>query len=432
MKKSLKYSFLVFLFIALIIYDFYYCQFLKSNFEFFSIYLFPDDKNSKGELFKIILSILGALAVIYGLYVSLRRARAMERGVEKQGESIENQTKQLELSRKSQIDERFKNAIEHLGSEKEPIILGGIAELHQIAKENKKDYAEIVFNILCSYIRSNADIYNKTADDINHTAIQTIINYLFKRDFNQDIYSNLNANLGHTNLLGINFDECNLNKANLVFCYLPSLKKVNLTHANLSGSIFRTSRIFDSDLSNSDLRSVIFHFGVIKDSSMKSCNISSTSFLECEIENVNFDNNTFYQVDFSASYINKISIEECSFTSGKFLCSHLENIDFSKLDLFGGCDFRASSFHSVTINNVITSSNFKGTNNEINKHPQLYDRRLKDRVGKGTEIFIENIEFGNNQIGVLTDEDCDEIKDYIKKEEKRTIEKKKVNSKVDK
>jgi len=80
------------------------------------------------------------------------------------------------LSLKAQIDERFKNAIEHLGSDKEPIILGGIAELHQIAKEDCKKYAEVVFNILCSYIRTETSIYNKNADDINSTAISTIIN----------------------------------------------------------------------------------------------------------------------------------------------------------------------------------------------------------------------------------------------------------------
>lgn len=122
MKKILKYIGLS-ISILFLIFVIIKWESVKLNFESFSEYLFPNNEDNKGELFKILLSIIGAIAVMFGLYVAYRRAKAMERGVEKQGESIQNQNEQLKLSRKSQIDERFKNAIEHLGSEKEPVII---------------------------------------------------------------------------------------------------------------------------------------------------------------------------------------------------------------------------------------------------------------------------------------------------------------------
>jgi len=128
----------------------------------FAHWAYPSEEDRNGKILQLILNILAGLAVLYGLYVSHKRARAMESGVEKQGEALENQNIQIELTRKSQIDERFKNAIEHLGSDKEPVILGGIAELNQIATENPAQYSEVVFNILCSYIRTTSSIKKKS------------------------------------------------------------------------------------------------------------------------------------------------------------------------------------------------------------------------------------------------------------------------------
>lgn len=424
MKKVLKYIglsisilFLIFLVIK--------WEFVKLNFESFSEYLFPNNENNKGELFKILLSIIGAIAVMFGLYVAYRRAKAMERGVEKQGESIQNQNEQLKLSRKSQIDERFKNAIEHLGSEKEPVILGGIAELHQIAIENKDDYAEVVFNILCSYIRTTANVYDKKADDINHTAIQTIVNYLFKKSSDKNLYCDFEANLGHTNLLGIDLNGCNLKKAKLSFCYLPSISDSNLQFSELSKSIFVVSKIIESNLLGSNLHGTIFQHCEIRNTSFDKINFAKSVFLGCEIEDSNFDNNTFSNVNFSASYIKNISLKNCSILSGTFYCAHLDKLDFSGLELFGGCDFRAVSFNKVQFANVITSSNFRGVDESINKHPQLYEERLKERVGKEGQINIYNLEYGKNSLGILTDKDYEEIINEIKTLEQHKIEKKK-------
>ncbi|REE27700.1 pentapeptide repeat protein [Winogradskyella pacifica] len=398
---------------------------IRLKFEDFSHYLFPGDSDGKGELFKIILSVFGAIAVVYGLYISLRRAKAMESGVEKQSESIDNQSKQLELSRKSQIDERFKNAIEHLGSDKEPIILGGIAELHQIAKENKTNYSEVVFNILCSYIKSTADVYTKKADDINHRALQTIVNYLFKKNSNST-YNNLVGNLSYTNLNGLDLTDCNFQNYNLSSCYLPNLNGSNLKLSKLSNSILRTSKLIDVDFSQSDLMFTTFHYCEIKNSIFSGSEISKTVFLECEIEDVEFDNvNFFYDVNFSSSYLKNISIDNCSIVSGDFSCSHIEKIAFSKLELFGSCDFRAASFHEVIINNVITSSKFNGANYDINENPQLYDRRLKARVGKPSELNIVGVQYGKNETGILTEADCMEIELKIKNLEKWEIAKNK-------
>src|SRR5690606_17902397 len=190
---------------------------------------------------------------------SLRRAKAMEQGVLRQKESLDIQSEQISITRKAQTDERFKNAVEHLGSEKEPIILGGVAELHQIAKENKNEYAEIVFNILCSYVRSNANIYKKTADQINETVNQTIVNNIFKLFDKPDYpYSGLLANLNSSNLISLDFDNTNLVGANFSFCYMPSMKNSNLEYSKLNKAVFSLSDISDVSFIGAELHQTLF------------------------------------------------------------------------------------------------------------------------------------------------------------------------------
>ena len=424
MKKIIKYIPIVF-FLLLVCLLILYGNIVKLKFEDFSKYLFPSNVDGKGELFKIILSVFGAIAVVYGLYISLRRAKAMEKGVEKQSESINNQAEQLELSRKSQIDERFKNAIEHLGSDKEPIILGGIAELHQIAKENKENYSEVVFNILCSYVSTMSHVYSKTADDINHKALQAIINYLFKKESNNNLYIDYFANLSHSNLLGLDMTYCNFQNCDLSFCYLPSLNNSDLRYSKLSKSIFRTPTIENADFTGSDLMDTVFHFCKIKNCKFNLVENSKTIFLACTIENVSFNNVSFHDVSFCSSYVKNISLLGSSLLSVDFSCSHLEEIDFSDLNLFGGCDFRVASFHNVNFKNIITESKFNGANYEINEYPQLYDNRLKARLNKDCEIKIRDVEYGKNDIGTFTKEDKEEIESKIKEIEFREIIKRK-------
>lgn len=89
------------------------------NLEIISLFLYPDNLDRNGEVVKLTLSVIGGIGVLLGLYIAHKRAMITEK-------TVENQSKQLEHAQKWQIDERFKNAVEHLGSDKEAIILGGV------------------------------------------------------------------------------------------------------------------------------------------------------------------------------------------------------------------------------------------------------------------------------------------------------------------
>lgn len=283
------------------------------NYENFSLWLFPKNDDRNGELFKIILSVLGALGILFGLYVSLRRAKAIEEGVKIQSRAINIQSSQIQLSRKAQIDERFKNAVEHLGNEKEPIILGGIAELNQIAKENKNDYSEIVFNILTSYIRSNSN------SNDNRTVIQTIVDNLFSKNF-ENPYKYFNADLKRSNLIGINMSDKNLNNSDL--------------------SYSKISEISNTEISNSILNNTIFFFPTIKNIDFSTTKIYKTIFFGGNMENCNFNLiSDFPTASFINSNLKKIKFNDCQMSDWNFIASTIENSVFNKCEIIKTISF---------------------------------------------------------------------------------------------
>ena len=388
-------------------------------FEEFAFWLFPENTNRNGELFKIFLSILGSLGILFGLFVSLRRAKAMEKGVQEQREAIKIQGEQISISRKAQTDERFKNAVEHLGSEKEPIILGGVAELHQIAKENNTEYAEIVFNILCSYIRSNANIYKKTAEDINTTVIQTIVNNLFKpTNFLENTYSGLYANLRHSNLNSINFDNANLENSNFSFCYMPDLNGTNLEDSNLTRAEFTLSDLIDINFEGANLHQTVFHAATLENINMgEDTKLLSTYFIDSQLKNVNFNNNNVSGCKIIATEITDSKFNNCEIVASNFMGSGLSNIDLSHLSLFGTNDFRATGFINVKIDTIVTQTKFNGCRHGESLRYNFADK-IKKIIGQKANLKGINLlssRFSNCDTGELTNKDIDEmIQEYDK------------------
>ena len=95
----------------------------------------------ENEARKTLAYIMGGLLAIIGIYMAHRRIRALER--------------QVLVAQEGQITERFTRAIEHLGSDKIEIRLGGIYALERIANDSDKDYWPIM-ETLTAYVRENA------------------------------------------------------------------------------------------------------------------------------------------------------------------------------------------------------------------------------------------------------------------------------------
>jgi Pentapeptide repeats (8 copies) len=153
--------------------------------------------------------------------------------------------KNLKVSEDKQVTERFSKSIEHLGSEKIDIRLGGIYALEQIAFDSDKYHWTIV-EILSAFIREKRPLDSTDPVGIDIQAALTVIG---RRKVELDPNSKY-IDLRAVNLARVEIQTANLSGANLTF---SNLTKANLTSSNLSSADLRGSNLTCANLSNADL-----------------------------------------------------------------------------------------------------------------------------------------------------------------------------------
>lgn len=275
--------------------------------------------NPNGEFFKVILSVLGGIGIIYGLWINSQRIKAQN----KQNKLVEDRN----LDQKSyDADKRFGEAIGYLGSENTSIVLGGIYALYQLAKEDDR-YKPIVAGIFTSYLKnlskkhsavngspsSFSALYSPTIPDL-------IVNLLFSTE---NIFKEIYLNLTHTNFKYINFSN-------------------DINNCNFDNCTFTQCR-FESNIVNSSFRSCKFEgtiFGISKYNEFLSCDftlstLKNSRFLGLSIKNTNFSFSNLIQ-SFS---INVKQLVDCAFVGINFECkcnfnniSSFKNISVIKKD----------------------------------------------------------------------------------------------------
>ena len=178
-----------------------------------------------------LVQILTGILVLVGLYWTSRRVLAAE-------ETVRVAQENVRVAEEGQITDRFTKAIEHLGSDKMAIRLGGIYALERIAKDSEKDQGPIM-EVLTAYVRENAPKQGKSAEEAAAkptTDIQAILTVLGRRKATEikrpgDIINLSNTHLAGLVLFGANLSGVNLSRANLSLAVLTG---ANLNMANLS------------------------------------------------------------------------------------------------------------------------------------------------------------------------------------------------------
>ncbi len=371
-----------------------------------SFWAYPDSSNRNGELLKDFLAVSGGLAVLAGLYISFVRSRAMERNVQNQQKQVESQHKQIEnqgieigLSRESLLNEQFKNAVEHLGSESEPVILGGVAELNFLATSQKEKFAEIVLNIYCSYIKSEANI-KKDDDSIKRNVIRAIIGNLC----HNKVYEPYSVDLSYTNLTGIPINNCNLSSWNLSYCNLPNrLHLVEFRNSDFSSSKSIISRYVDvkflhCSMSNLYLENAHWSYPIFSGSTT-----FTSKCIDSEFRNM-FVRDELYSSVFINCEFNHCVFEGKSITSTSFLSCQLDKVSF-RTPVTSSLNFNGSSIRKTIFRDFVNRTSFKGvTSNEFSQ-PLMLKENITASIGKTADlsgISFKGIEGRDNIEGKFT------------------------------
>jgi len=183
-----------------------------------------------------IVQALGGLFLLLGLYLTWRRVTATEQ--------------QVTIAGEGQITERFTRAIEHLGSEKLEVRLGGIYALERIARDSQRDHWPIM-EVLTAFVRERSPAPEATGIEGEEklksvaTDIEAILTVIGRRRVEFERSAGQRLDLGGTNLSWADLRDASLSEASLI---IANLSEANLSEADLSGA-----RLCEADLSEAEL-----------------------------------------------------------------------------------------------------------------------------------------------------------------------------------
>jgi Pentapeptide repeats (8 copies) len=187
-------------------------------------------------LYTTIVQALGGVVLGVTAYVGYRNLKIGE-------ENLKVGQKNLEVTEDKQVTERFSKSIEHLGSDKIDIRLGGIYALEQIAFDSAKYHWTIV-EILSAFIREKSRSNSADSVGVDIQAALTVIGR--RKQYPNDKVIDLRK----ISLVGVELQNTNFSKADFSS---TNLSNANLSGANLSEANLSLTNLIGADLSNAHL-----------------------------------------------------------------------------------------------------------------------------------------------------------------------------------
>jgi hypothetical protein len=213
--------------------------------------------------------------------------------------------------------DRFTHAIEHLGSDKIEIRLGGIYNLESVARDSEKDHWTIM-EILTAYIRKNSSILTATGQKRKKLKpvtfdVQTILTVIGRREVNFDppgSYLNLNS----TNLKGASLSKANLKEAHL---HGANLQAARLVAANLQGAQLPDANLEGAILVETNLQAAFLIKANLKETSLQRANLSKAilneaNLQEASLHEANLQEASLDRANLKGAIFNKANLQKVS------------------------------------------------------------------------------------------------------------------------
>jgi uncharacterized protein YjbI with pentapeptide repeats len=259
-----------------------------------------DVENSyRGTLVQILGGLIGGIAVLYGIYMTIKTIQMSNQGqaivLENMMVSYENSQANLKASYETQNTSNFTRAIDQLGSAPFETRLGGIYALERIANESE-DYFWPIMEILTAYVRMNSNVENQLNKNYPTTKpisidIQTILNVIKRCMSSYNIGEDNYLNLRETYLWKVNFICANLNKVDLSDAYLVEaiLLKTNFENAKLNGANLTASSLIYAKLKGAELKLAQLVGANFAAADLKEVNLFSADLKGATFENANLE-----------------------------------------------------------------------------------------------------------------------------------------------
>lgn len=156
-----------------------------------------------------------------------------------------------ELTEQGQVTERFTKAIDHLGSDKADVRIGGIYALERIARDSVRDHG-VIMEVLCAFIRRKGIQGEEARYDWPPADVGAALTVIARRKASADRGP---IDLRDADLRNVVLPEVQLSNAMLRGTLLDGadLRNANLNNAMLDGAHLADARLDGANLDNAHL-----------------------------------------------------------------------------------------------------------------------------------------------------------------------------------
>ena len=268
----------------------------------------------KYEALKFLGIGMGGILIALQALMSYRRAKAMEKTSEAQADAV-SKTEQ------GQRQDRLKNAIEHLGHEKDSVRLGGAYELFHLA-EDTEDLRQTVLDILCAHIRQTTgeSKYREMHKSKPSEEIQSLLTLLFIQE--HEVFKGCHISL----------QESWLNRADLAKAHLKGadLPKAHLQGADLFGAHLQEALLFGAHLQGADLSDAHLQGANLSDVHLQGAFLFEAYLQGADLSNVHLQGADLSNVHLQGALLFRAHLQRANLSG-----AHLQGADLSNVHLQG-------------------------------------------------------------------------------------------------
>ena len=269
---------------------------------------------------------MGGVLVALQALASHRRAKAME-----------DTAKHAE---QGQRQERLKNAIEHLGNEKESVRWGGAYELYHLA-EDSKEFSQTVLDMLCLQIRqmTSETIYRVAHQSKPSEEVQSLLTLLFVQK--HEVFKGCDINLQGSWLKGANLGKARLAKAVLYGAHLQDanlidarlqgarlegahLQDARLDRAHLQGAKLGTARLQKVMLTDAQLQGADFRWAHLKEAILDRANLQGADLNSARLQRANL-----YQAHLQGTNLKGAKLQRANLNDARLQGAHLQDANLT-------------------------------------------------------------------------------------------------------
>lgn len=248
------------------------------------------EDDAKYEALKFLGIGMGGILIALQALMSYKRAKAMEDTAQAQADAAnaqaratEEQAKANQHTEQGQRQERFRNAIEHLGHKSDSVRLGGAYELFHLVQDTPDvpELRQTVHDILCAHIRQTTGEkeYQEKYKSKPSEEVQSLLNLLFVQE--PAVFKGLSADLQGSWLKGVALKRARLENAILVGV---QLQRADLRVVQLQGADLSEAKMQEATLRGVQLQRATFWATQMQGASLSGVQLQVATFREVQLQ----------------------------------------------------------------------------------------------------------------------------------------------------